>query len=93
MIFTPPTVVPEHLIFRSADGSLALAGIWMIVVGSFVILASLGNVFARGPWAPRLMEQFPRLPRFAFVAWGIVGLIVGASFIAWPFLASPGHLY
>jgi hypothetical protein len=92
-MFTPPTVVPEHLIFRSADGSLALAGIWMIAVGSFLCLASLGNVFARGPWAPRLMEQFPRLPRFALVAWGIVGLIVGGFFIAWPFLASPGHLY
>jgi hypothetical protein len=93
VIFVPPDLVPEHLIFRSADGSPALAGMWMIAVGSFVVLGSLGNVFVRGPWAPRLLEQFPRLPRIALVAWGVVGLAMGGFFIAWPFLASPGHLY
>jgi hypothetical protein len=89
-----PNVVPEHLIFfKDSDGSLAPAGVWMIGVGLFVICASLGNVFVRGPWAPRLLEQFPQLPRFALVAWGILGLVFGSCFVFWPLLASPGHLY
>jgi hypothetical protein len=92
-MLVPATVVPEDLMFRSSDGSLALAGIWMVAVGTFMVLASLGNVFVRGPWAPRLLEQFPQVPRFALVAWGVLGLIVGGCFIAWPFFASPGHLY
>ena len=49
----PPAVVPEHLVFRSSNGSLALAGVWMVVIGSLVVLASLGNLLIRGPGAPR----------------------------------------
>jgi hypothetical protein len=85
---TSATPVLAHLMFRSAHGSLTLAGVWMVGIGVFMLAASVANL-AGGPWK-RLAEQIPRVLR---VAWGSLSLLAGAFFIVWPFLASPGVLY
>lgn len=82
--------VLEHLRFRSSDGSLTWTGKWGVVVGAFIVIGSVANVFVVGPTARRLAGIVPRL----FVRiWGCVGIAVGGFFIWWPFHATPGRLY
>jgi hypothetical protein len=81
--------VAEHLRFRSANGSLALGGLWMVLVGTFMVAGSIANILGRGP-ARKVAD---RVPRAAMIAWGVLGVIAGAAFIAWPFFATPGKLY
>ena len=85
---TEPPVL-AHLMFRDARGSLTVAGYWMIVVGVFMLVASIANLAGRGP-GRRLARLIPTGFRFA---WGALGLLGGAFFIGWPLMAAPGRLY
>jgi hypothetical protein len=78
-----------HLMFRASDGTLTLAGYWMIAIGVLMVAGGLAHVIGRVPerWLP------PRFPRVLQVSFGCIGVAAGIGFVAWPLIAAPGVLY
>jgi hypothetical protein len=82
------TSVLANLELRNPDGSLAWAGYWMMGVGGLMVLGGLANIAGLPRrWLP------PKVPRWAQVIWGAVGLCAGTAFILWALLSGPGVAY
>lgn len=83
--------MPQHLMFRAANGSLTWAGKAMLALGIFLLFCSLCEVIAATVWGVRTRNN--RAVQIVLGAWGTLGLVAGGFFVAWPFLAVAGRLY
>jgi hypothetical protein len=83
------TSVLANLELRKPDNSLAWAGYWILGVGGLMVLGELANIAGRLP----RRSLPPKVPRWAQVIWGAVGLCAGSAFILWALLSGPGIAY